>query len=416
MEEDFFSSYLKYTSNTEAPAWFNRWSAITGIGAYLGRNFYFEHGHFLINPNLYTMLIGTPGTRKSSAIKVMKKLLVDAGYNTIAANKTTKEKFLMDLAGEVGEGETKSVEDFLDQNLFGDSNDSAEIFVMADEFNNFIGNGNIEFISILGELWDYSGTYTNRIKNGKSISISNPTVSILGGNTPTNLSIAFPQEVIGQGFFSRLLLIYGESNGRKIAFPKAPDAEHTKYLIEYLKRIKLEAYGPARLNKDAEELLERIYKSHRAVDDVRFESYSTRRFSHLLKMCLIVSAGRLSNTISPQDVIHANTVLTHAEHFMPKALGEFGKSKHSDVSHKIISLLEATTDILPFKEIWKHVSNDLEKMSDLATLLQNLQAADKIQSVKGGLGFLPKRKIVDHADSSMLDYSYLTEEEKVMKV
>jgi hypothetical protein len=414
MEEDFFSSYLPYTSNTETPAWFNRWSAITGIGAFLGRQYYFEHGHFEIHPNLYTMLIGTPGTRKSTSIKVMKKLLLDAGYNSVAASKTTKEKFLMDLAGEVGEGEVKSAEDFLDQNLFGDTNDAAEMFVMADEFTTVIGNGNIEFISILGELWDFNGTYTNRIKNGKSISIHNPTISILGGNTPTNLALAFPPEVIGQGFFSRLLLIYGESNGKKIAFPRPPDPAHTLELIGRLKRIKSEAYGIAELHPTAEKLLEKIYNTHTPVDDVRFESYATRRFSHLLKICLCVSAARLSKSITEQDVVHANTILCHAEHFMPKALGEFGKSKHSDVSHKIVQFLEANHGIVEFKQIWKQVANDLEKQSDLATLLQNLLTADKIQTVKGGLGFLPKRKIIDQSDSSMVDYSYLTEEEKGM--
>lgn len=415
MEEDFFSIYLPYTSNTETPVWFNRWSALTGIGALLGRNFYLQHGHFEIHPNLYTMLVGTSGTRKSTSIKVMKKLLIDSGYNNIAASKTTKEKFLMDLAGEVGEGETKSAKDFLEENLFGEVDNSNEMFIMADEFNNFIGNGNIEFVSILGELWDYSGTYTNRIKNGKSISITNPTISILGGNTPTNIALAFPPETIGQGFFSRLLFIYGESSGKRIAFPKAPDPEDTKTIVELLRFIRTVAYGTAELHPTAERLLEKIYKlTTTPVDDVRFEHYGTRRFSHLLKLCLIVAATRGSRIIEEIDVIHANTVLSHAEHFMPKALGEFGKSKNSDVSHKIVTLLESHPGVVSFKEIWKHVSNDLEKQSDMATLLQNLLAADKIQPVTGG--FLPKRKIIDQVDSSMLDYSYLTEEEKGMKI
>lgn len=416
MEDNFFSSYLDYTSNTESPACFHRWSAITSIGAFLGRQYYFNHGHFEVHPNLYTMLVGTPGTRKSTAIKLMKKFLTDSGYQSIAASKTTKEKFLMDLAGELGEGETSNVEDFLDKNLFGETSTSAEMFVMADEFNNFIGNGNIEFISILGELWDFNGTYTNRIKNGKSIAITNPTVSILGGNTPTNLALAFPPETIGQGFFSRLLLIYGESNGKRIAFPEPPDPQYTKAIADYLIGIKSAAYGIAELNPTAKKLLTHIYNSARTIDDVRFESFSTRRFSHLLKLCLIVSAARLSREISEEDVVHANTVLSHAEHFMPKALGEFGKSKHSDVSHKIVQFIEGHHGVVEFKDIWKNVANDLDKQADLATLLQNLIAADKIQTVKGGIGFLPKKKAIDQSDSSMIDYSFLTEEERNMKL
>lgn len=419
MAEDFLSSYLNYASDTEVPAIFHRWSAISSIGAYLGRRYYFDHGHFTLYPNIYSMLVGVSGTRKSTAIKLFKKLIQAAGYTSIAADKTTKEKFILDLSGE-GEAEAKALDtdSFLDQNLWGDDADTkpdAEIFIMADEFNDFFGNGNIEFISLLGTLWDYSGIYRNRIKNGKSVSINNPTVSILGGNTPTNLSIAFPPEVIGQGFFSRLLFIYGEPNGRKITFPKPPDPEHTAYIVNALRTIRTRAFGSAKLTAGAEQLLDRIYKSDFGVSDVRFDSYSTRRFSHLIKLCLITSASRYASEISEHDVVYANTILAHAEHFMPKALGEFGKAKHSDVSHKIVSLVERSFNVVSFKEIWKHVSSDLEKMQDLTTLLQNLVAADKLQSI-AGQGFLANRKVVNHDVDGMVDYSLLTKEEREMCV
>lgn len=422
--EDFLSSYLSYASDTEVPAVFHRWAAISSIGAFLGRRYYLNHGHFTIYPNIYCMLVGTSGTRKSTAIKLFKKLITQAGYTTIAADKTTKEKFILDLSGETDDEATpiktgKQIEDFLSQNLWGDddtgSKPDAEIFVMADEFNDFFGNGNVEFISLLGTLWDYNGIYRNRIKNGKSVSIHNPTVSILGGNTPTNLSLAFPPEIIGQGFFSRLLFIYGESNGRKIAFPEPPDPDLTKLLVQSLQHLRQSAIGQAALTPLAKKLLETIYTANLGVPDVRFDSYSTRRFGHLLKLCLITSASRYAREITERDVIYANTILCHAEHFMPKALGEFGKAKHSDVSHKIISLVEREYAVVSFKEIWKHVTNDLEKMADLTTLLQNLVAAEKLQSIPGK-GFLAHRKVVDEVVSGLVDYNLLTPEERKMAI
>ena len=134
--EDFFSHYLGYTKDSEVPTFFHRWSAIAGIGAYLGRNYYFNHGHFNIYPNTYCMLIGNPGTRKSTAIKVMKKILKLANYDTIAANKTSKEKFMMDLAEGFHSNGVDSIDTIMDKNLWGDSNaventDPAECFIMA---------------------------------------------------------------------------------------------------------------------------------------------------------------------------------------------------------------------------------------------------------------------------------------------
>lgn len=423
IQEDFLSSYLQYASDTEVPAVFHRWAAITSIGALLGRRYYLNHGHFTIYPNIYSMLVGASGTRKSTAIKLFKKLIQDAGYHTIAADKTTKEKFILDLSGESEDASTPiksagQMEDFLSQNLWGTGEDEtgkadAEIFIMADEFNDFFGNGNVEFISLLGTLWDYAGVYRNRIKNGKSVSIHNPTVSILGGNTPTNLSLAFPPEIIGQGFFSRLLFIYGEPNGKRIAFPKSPTKDATTEIIQSLQRIKNGCIGGAKLAPTAERLLEKIYHTALGIDDTRFDSYSTRRFGHLLKLCLITSASRYASGIEEQDVIYANTILAHAEHFMPKALGEFGKAKHSDVSHKVVQLIEKDYEIVSFKTIWKHVSSDLEKMQDLATLLQNLVSADKIQQIPGK-GFVANRRILDDTVTSMVDYSLLSEEERKM--
>jgi hypothetical protein len=419
MAEDLISQYIHYASeSSEVPAVFHRWSAIAGIGAMLGRQFYLHHGHFTLYPNIYCMLIGSPGTRKSSAIKLMKKILIAAGYDTIAADKTTKEKFLLDLAGESGADGLMSPEELLDANLFGteEGKKDSEIFVMADEFNDFFGNGNIEFISMLGTLWDYSGTYKNRIKNGKSVDIVNPTISILGGNTPTGFALAFPPEILGQGFFSRLLLIYGEPNGKRIAFPVSPSIGSTSEIVQAFRDSRINCFGECKINPAAESLLTKIYSGGFGVRDVRFDSYSNRRFTHLLKLCLICAAAYRDKEITTRSVLYANTILTFTERYMPKALGEFGKAKHSDTSHKIIQLAESHEGVLTFKEIWKHVSNDLEKMTDLATLIQNLVAAEKLQAVPGGKGFLPHRKALEYSDNSLFNYELLTEEERRMMI
>lgn len=389
MQEDFFSLYLQYTEKTECPTFFHRWTAITSLGAFLGRRVYFQHGHFTLYPNIYSMLIGSPGTKKSSAIKIGAKLLKQAGYTTFAARKTRQEKFLLDLAEQQEPGE----EDILEQNLFADSpelQNPAECFVAADEFNNFIGVGNLEFMSILGELWDYEGIYDYKLKNSKSVRITDPTISILGGNTPTGFSHAFPTEAIGQGFFSRLLLVYGEPSGVKYTFPPPPDLSLQSELVAYLQNIRETVIGELKMSADSIQLLDKIYHSWEGIDDVRFEHYTNRRLTHLIKLCLVFAAARLSMTIELEDVIYANTVLTFTEHLMPKALGEFGKARNSDVTHKIMQLLDSANKPVELRDIWRHVHTDLEKREQLIEILGNLSLAGKIQVVQSG--YLPIKK------------------------
>lgn len=425
MEQDFFDLYLKYVENTESPTFFHRWSAITGIGALLGRQYYLTHGHSKLFPNQYVMLLGSPGTRKSSSIKMFKELIVKTGYDTIAASKSSKEKFLMDMAGmddvEIGfngypttgkKSKAKTSEEILDENFGWNENKvsgPSEVFVMADEANNFFGNNAIDFVSLLGELWDFNGTYSSRVKNGVSIEVPDPTVSILSGNTPTGFSLMFPSEVIGQGFFSRLILVHGEPSGKRIAFPTPPNEEETERLISYLQRIKLEVGGEAQISNEAKVMLEKIYDSKTVIEDSRFESYLNRRFTHLLKLCLIFSATRLSNSIDSCDVVYANTVLTHTEHYMPRALGEFGKAKNSDVAHKVISVLEGATEPMKLMDIWAYVHQDLEGMKQLGDMVQNLASAGKLIFTNAGV--IVKRKAVDRVVNGVLNYNLLTQSE-----
>lgn len=402
--------YFSYVGETECPAVFHRWSALSLIGAYLGRQYFFQHGHSLINPNIYVMLMGSPGTRKSTAIKIASSLAKKAGYNTIAAAKTTKEKFLCDLAGEADFDATSSPDDIMEQNLFGSQDKDAEILIAADEFNVFIGNGNIEFLSLLGTLWDYDGIFEDKKKNSKSLKITNPTVSMLAGNTPTGFALAFPPEAIGQGIFSRLLLVHGEITGKRITFPAPTSLEVTSATVKAFQQMKMIARGAATLSDPAKVALDSIYQTQGGTLDVRFESYSNRRFTHLLKLCLIVSASSFRATIELEDVILANTILTHTEHTMSKALGEFGKARHSDVAHKILQFLESKVAVVSVKELWKQVHNDMEDIKQLRDMLSNLTIADKIIAAQGG--FLARRKVLEETSSEFVDFSLLTDEER----
>lgn len=416
--------YLDYSKETEPPSNYHRWCIILGVAAMLGRNFHLQFGSFKIHPNIYCMLVGESGSRKSTAIRSVRKLITAAGYTTVAADKTTKEKFLLDLQGDAEDlldsgSARRSYDRATSENLWGSEavHDGVprEILIAADEFNDFIGIGNVDFCSMLGQLWDYEGVYQSRVKNGRSVAIPDPTISILSGNTSQNIALAFQPELIGQGWFSRLLLIYGEKSGRKYTIPPMPSPVETSKLIFFLKEIQQKVRGSAEVTASAYQMLDSLYHEWTDLQDVRFRNYSTRRLTHLLKLVLIRAASRLSKQIEPADVVWANTVLSAAEHNMPKALGEFGRGKHSAVADKIVRMLTGTDKPLGIKDFWKECHKDLEKPQDLAVIIQSLEQAEKIFSVKDvstqkNLGWLSKG--VKVRNEKYVDWSLLTEEER----
>lgn len=382
------------------------------------------------------MLIGDPAARKSTTIKLARKLLTAGGYFTFAADKSSKEKFLTDLAtdsaDDIGGSTSYSAaqgsktaawvkyDDITSSNLWGTTGSSGErlpkeVFISADEFNDFAGVGNLEFFTTLGTLWDWDDEtkgYTSRFKSG-SIDIFQPTVSLLGGNTQENFARAFPPEIIGQGFLSRLILIYGQRTGRKIAFPEAPPECDTVRIVEYFSKIR-EFYSKRekqelKISADARTLLAAIYEEWIGVGDIRFATYNQRRFTQLLKLCLILSGSKFHKELVPEVVVEANTYLAAAELLMPEALGEFGKSKHSDISNKIMKMLEEAHKPVDIHELWKHVQKDLNGMKDLGEIIQSLEHAGKVQLVKSK-GWLPKKEAKKKQE--YVDWNLLTDEER----
>jgi len=414
VKDDFFDAYFNYTEFTEPPRIYHRWVAISGIATVLGRNPVLPHGHFKLYHNQYIMLVGGSGSRKSTAIKIMKELLKESGYDTIAAEKTSKEKFLLDLQDGLF-GEETSDKEVMDGNTNGfwtEDQTTRECLIAADEFNDFVGNGNIDFLSLLGSLWDYDGIYKARVKNSQSVAIPFPTINLLAGNTSDRLASAIPIDAIGQGFTSRILLIHGERSEKKFPFPPIPSQDAKRKILDKLQQIKSLCRGTVTIDADASEFLSSLYNSWQSLEDARFSAYSTRRFGHLLKLTIIFAAARCSTNITRHDCLYCNTVLTLAESCMPRTFGEFGKARNSSTANKVVEYLLANDDKpRTIGEIYKAVASDLEKVIDLTNILMNLDKSGKIQRAGKDLGWLPKRSSVVGENTEFLDWSLLSKEE-----
>lgn len=416
---DFIAAYLGYMEETEPPMVFHRWTAISSVGAALGRDFYIPWADSRIIPNLYTMFVGDVGTRKSTAIKNMRRLLKKAGYNTFSADKTSKEKFLLDLEGLQNVSAGDDTYDLITaSNLWGDGSlskkDPAQVYIVADEFNEYATGDRLEFYALLGSLWDWDdpdGPYQYRLKNSASVSIYQPTINILGGNTQDSLARAFPAEIMGQGFMSRLLLIYGEPSGKKYTRPKTPDMDETNAIISVLAEIIHGRRGQAIIQEQLwDGLLDKIYKGFQDIPDTRFVKYSTRRFTQLLKLCLILAACKDTSVITDDIVIEANTVLTASEINMPKAAGEFGKNKNSDVTNEVLNYLAKVSMPQKITDLWPVVQRNLTRIAELQDLMAGLQLADKVQLTP--LGWLAKKS--PPRKYEFVDFSLLTVEERMM--
>jgi hypothetical protein len=338
----------------------------------------------------------------------------------------------MDLAGMEGEEEdsyaqgknskAKVYDATTEENLWGKSSDLSEprqVFIVADEFNDFASEGDMDFFTTLGNLWDFDrpdGSYNHRLKNSKSVSIYQPTVSLLGGTTPDLFARTFPPAAIGSGFLARLLLIHGERSGRKLTLPPEPDKFLTAGLSAYLQKLISMTPGRLELTPAAFTMMDAIYQNEEEffIQDIRFKTYNQRRFTQLMKIACILTCAKFQTEITDEDMLQAHTILCHAEALMPRALGEFGKNKNSDTNQKILGIVENATKPVTTREFWGKLRTDIPAQKDLIDMLQGLVAAEKLQLVTGGgvSGFLPKK--VPRKEPRFVDWSFLTQEERDM--
>lgn len=372
-----FREYMDYVGLNESPDIYHRWVLVSAIASQLSRNCWFQLGPFTIYPNMYILLQGLPAVRKSSAISIGHALLRKAGYKKFASDRMSREQFLIELHSLNQPDVTQD----LDALLSLEADPPSEITVHAGEFLDFIGQNDKDYLMLITNLWDNRPEYRNPKASSRHVNVIKPTINLLGGVTPENLHMAFPPEVLGTGTLSRFIFIHSYGSGRKVFIPTMPDAEKEKKLVEKLKAIR-ELSGPMTLSTNGYEALEYIYNNFKELEDPRFQHYSSRRQDHLLKLCMICAAGRLSLEITEEDVILANTMLAAAEYSMPKALGHFGRSRNSVVYHSIIEYIETRGGVVTPKEIYSKFANDFNKESEFLAMLWDMANADKIKNIR----------------------------------
>jgi Protein of unknown function (DUF3987) len=409
----FPAKYIQLAQTSEASEFLYVWAAMSGTAAILGRNVRLRFGSGYIIPNLYLMFVGDPGTRKSSAIKEMKRLMKHAGYTFWCGDKVTMQKLLADLAGVDEEGkpfQTLENKDFkIDEvtlaglGLQKVTAETVELFVCQDEFSDFIGLNNFGMLALFCTFWDIAEPYEYRIRTGASLHIPTPTINILGGTTPGQFNMIFPPSAAEQGLLSRMIIVSAAPTGKKFHHPLPQDPALVDAVVDHWKKVRT-LKGDITISKEADELLKGIYHSWKPMEDGRFAYYGTRRHTQLLKLCIINACDRYELVVRASDVMYANTLLTYTERHMPDALGAFGKETNSDVSNRIVDMLGRSHRPLAPAEIFPTVQRDI-LFVDFIKLLASMTQGSLIQSVGGK--YLVKKAPIQRPEDRYVDWSLL---------
>lgn len=387
LHNETIKKYLKLVSQTEPPVLHHIWSLVAMMSANLGRRCYFEFGPMPILPNQYILLVGDPGVRKSTAMSLAKKLIKgnqgvrlapdDTGgqrQGLIAAMLDNQDddigKMLEGLEGVDSEVSVASL----------DIEDRHTLFCYASEFASFIGQGSYEMVTFLTKMWD-GEDHNYTLKNSKCL-LEKPLLNLLGGTTPTALASSLPMEVVGQGFLSRVVLVYAES-AIKIPRPQPLDEQGLSEIRKIFDHVQMNLRGAFKETAKARELLDSLYLKQNKIEDTRFVYYLTRRHTHLIKLVMAMAALRGSQEIIVEDVEDAQALLSITEESMPSALGEFGLSPLGLARQKLLDYINASPDPFTANNLWSLMQRDM-KLVDFTQTLKDFVAEEKIACWEDG--------------------------------
>ena len=387
LHNETIKKYLKLVSQTEPPVLHHIWSLVAMMSANLGRRCYFEFGPMPILPNQYILLVGDPGVRKSTAMSLAKKMIKgnqgvrlapdDTGgqrQGLIAAMMDNQDddigKMLEGLEGVDSEISVASL----------DIEDRHTLFCYASEFASFIGQGSYEMVTFLTKMWD-GEDHNYTLKNSKCL-LEKPLLNLLGGTTPTALASSLPMEVVGQGFLSRVVLVYAES-AIKIPRPQPLDEQGLSEIRKIFDHVQTNLRGAFKETQKARELLDSLYLKQNKIEDTRFVYYLTRRHTHLIKLVMAMAALRGSQEIIVEDVEDAQALLSLTEESMPSALGEFGLSPLGLARQKLLDYINASPDPFTANNLWSLMQRDM-KLVDFTQTLKDFVAEEKIACWEDG--------------------------------
>lgn len=414
----FLNDYLRMVEETESPRLMHIWSALSGISAALGRRCWFPFGPMVIFPNQFIVLVGTPGTRKSTAMNIMKRQLRKStgvrfapkdtagqrqGLVTAMAGKEEPKEYLDSMELGVSENSlagltleqvaevTDELPDDHERIDFISAADKHHLMVTATELSQFIGQNNLQMLDFLVTMWD-GEDYEYQTKSGLT-TLHNPLLNMLACTTPTSMNHAMPPAAGGQGFLSRMILVYGASKYKRVPRPVEPSDEDVAAVRHGFNRAYFELSGEFRETPAAKAYCESLYDFQLEINDPRFGYYHERRQDHLIKLAMALTASRGYTVIEKEDYEEAHKILRATEKGMPDALGEFGMNPLAALKQNMLEYIRSHrfVKVDELRAVFHRDSraaefmeavNDLSRMQQIA--MTQLANGTSVLAAKGG--------------------------------
>lgn len=326
---NFLNAFMEYASYVEAPEKFLRWSALSVLAGCLERKVWVTNGAATWYPNLYIMLVGEPGSRKSTGSEIAVDLLREVPGISFLADRLNEATFLLRLKSSgIRKTVTLGKEEFRHSACYLYASEAATSFSEM-----YAGGGIIVALTDLYNCgprgWHNVHAWTKHTMKDGETQIFNPCVNLLACSTPKWLTTkVMRRDDIEGGFGSRVILVVQKGEYRRsFKWTQAGQAEvqmRTK-LIQDLTHIN-KLFGPFTCDHTFATALEGFDEGHSKYlaankNDNILNAYFTRKITHLIKLAQVISVSESDKLVLTSDhLVIAWKYLTELEEDMASVL------------------------------------------------------------------------------------------------
>jgi hypothetical protein len=335
---------MEYTSYLEAPDQFHFWTAVSTIAGALRRKVRFDQIHYRWSPNFYIILVAPPGiiaksTTANVGISLLVELEIPLGPNALTWQKlpSALENARVDVVQPDGSFDPMCCLTF-----------------SASELGTFMDPSDRAMVDLLVDLWDSKdGAWTKATKTQGEDMVINPWLNIIACTTPSWLAQNVPRSLVGGGFTSRCLFVFGDAKRKIVAYPRKMMESNAKdyhalrtSLIEDLAQIS-SIKGEYVLTPAAEEWGSAWYNKHSVEQQISSDEsgFAARTQCHSHKLAMVIAASQRDELlITQEDLEHATILVEEIGANLPRVFRAVHTKEDQIEVEQIFRYVQAASD------------------------------------------------------------------------
>ena len=366
----FLKDFLLYVSGCECPPPYAIWTAYSMLSAAIGRRIFLDLQYFKVWPNIYVILVGPSGTRKTVATD-MGVVLLQAAIPDISfsANNETYQGTITFMDSE------NSVRSYFDHN--GKAVEYKPYFIVASELMNYIQNNPDGYIKFLTDIYDRPDQFIYRLKNEQRV-LLRPYVVMCACTTANWLTDQIKQKTFSEGFGRRCIIVCNSNVVRKWPEMTDPMKAAASRCITRLVDVQKLA-GPCILEPDALDLFKQWYLTHKRPSDTFLSNWYSTKNILVLKVAMLISISERDDRVITKDYIELSLALLDSlEKEMPMVTDLLGRSELVGPAATIVGLLRSNGGSVAQKWLLAKTYKEFKDSKEQYGVLKHLEETGQI--------------------------------------